>query len=174
MAAHRCNTHTQRRRPKPRGPGATGSRQRALGGSAVTPYQRSGAAEAQERWIGPKVAQGAKGPENDVHRESRGASLKHRARDAGEKADLRFLQYGRRPWPGSPFRFGVARCRSPWVRSTPGVPRALGLIRRRNRPNDSGADALREGESVCAMDLAVIPKRILVIRSSRQSKFVHE
>ena len=55
-----------------------------------------------------------------------------------------FKTTGRRPRPGSPFRFGVARCRSPWVRSTPGVPRALGLIRERNRPNDSGAEALRE------------------------------
>ena len=34
------------RRPKPQGPVATGWRHRALGGSAVTPCQRPGAAEA--------------------------------------------------------------------------------------------------------------------------------
>src|SRR5437868_1271517 len=30
--------------------------------------------------------------------------------------------------PVAPGRFGAARCRSPWVRRDPGIPRALGLF----------------------------------------------
>ena len=47
VAGHGCNTHTQRRRSKPRGPVTTGSWHRALDVSAVPPCQRLGAVEAQ-------------------------------------------------------------------------------------------------------------------------------
>src|SRR6185503_3445349 len=63
------------------------------------------------------------------HRGRCGANLKHCARDAGEKADLRFYQHTETPAPaGDGVCFDVARCRSPWVRRTPGVPRPLGLF----------------------------------------------
>jgi len=40
----------------------------------------------------PRGRKSRRGPENSAHRGSHGASLKHRAPDVGEKADLRFYQ----------------------------------------------------------------------------------
>ena len=145
MAGHGCNTHTQRRRPKPRGPGPT---------ARVTGIWRSLCARRQtERTpVNPKAV--VKLPERRKARKpemlcrppgvSRSKPINTARGTLERRRTCGFKTTGRRPRPGSPFRFGVARCRSPWVRSTPGVPRALGLIRERNRPNDSGAEALRE------------------------------
>ena len=67
------------------------------------------------------------------------------ARGTSEKDGLAVLKTtGRRPRPRPPFCFGVARHRSPWVRRTPGVPRALGLVRERIGRNSSGENTPRE------------------------------
>ena len=76
------------------------------------------------------------------------ASPKHRARGAGEKADLRHCHNtGRRSRPRPPFRSGFARALSLWVRRIPGVPRVLGPFPERigrmtrmqpHRENDGG------------------------------------
>ena len=52
---------------------------------------------SQQRWIGdgPETPKGTP-PERSVHRGPCGAGFKHRARDAGELADLRLRQSGRR------------------------------------------------------------------------------
>src|SRR5262245_53067591 len=57
----------------------------------------------------------------------RSKPIKHRARDAGEPADLRFHYPN---GPVAPGRLGAVRCRGPWVRRDPGVPRTLGFVRR--------------------------------------------
>ena len=175
MAGHGCNTHTQRRRPKPRSPGPT---------ARVTGIWRSLCARRQtERTpVNPKAVvklpERKKARKPEMFKPSTGGfaeqAYKHRARDAGEKADLRFLQYGRRPGRD---RRSASVSRDAEARGSvrPPASRAPSdLFRERNRPNDSGAEALREGEPVCATYSFIIPGRILAIRSSRQSKFVHE
>ena len=67
---------------------------------------------------------------------------KHRARDAGETADLRWQLSVKLPGPAGslrkassagrpgsrPGRLGAARYQGPWVHRDPGVPRALGFL----------------------------------------------
>ncbi len=53
-----------------------------FGGDAVTPRQAARCRRGSQRWL-----------ENSDHRGTCGANLKHRARDAGEKADLRKTTY---------------------------------------------------------------------------------
>ena len=72
-------------------------------------------------------------------------AYKHRARDAGEKADLRFL----RQMDGGPGRArrsaSVSRDAEARGSARPPASRAPSdLFRARNRPNDSGAEALRK------------------------------
>ena len=62
---------------------------------------------------------------------------KHRARDAVETADLRFVSHFRSGSP--PGHLGAARCWGPWVRRDPGVPRPLGIC--------SSARKARKGEA---------------------------
>ena len=89
---------------------------------SIVPRNRPpGAAWSQERWVGAEPRKPEKGaaPKRSAHRGSRGASLKHRARDAGEPADLRpslpvvATPPGSHPGkPGSPpGRLGPARGR---------------------------------------------------------------
>jgi hypothetical protein len=91
-ASHGCNTHTQREAgPSRTVPGATSWRHESLGDDAVTPRQAARHRRGSQRWLA-----------NSDHRGTCGASLKHRARDAGEKADLLFYQISRcRPRPGA-------------------------------------------------------------------------
>ena len=82
------------RQPKPHGPGAP---PRVTGGSGGC---RTGGATARVREAPAAVdrhrARQGRKPERSVHRGSCGAGFKHRARDAGELADLRYFQIGRR------------------------------------------------------------------------------
>ena len=106
------------RRLKLHGPGATDGVTGFFGGSAVTPCRTARRCSSPQRWTETSATGG--------HAEE---SLKHRARDAGEKADLRHDHNIEMPLPaGIGICSGVATCRSPWVRRTPGVPRALGLF----------------------------------------------
>jgi len=86
---------------------------------------RSG--QAPERWVGFRAeghALASHGSLKEIaHRGFRGASLKHRARDVGEKTNLRTT---------NPECLRAARREGPWVFRNPGVPRALGLVRWRN------------------------------------------
>ena len=80
VAEHGCNTHTQREA----GPSRTVPAPRVgvtslFGGDAVTPRQAARCRRGSQRWLA-----------NSDHRGTCGANLKHCARDAGEKADLRF------------------------------------------------------------------------------------
>ena len=120
------------RRSKPRGPVATGSRQvRDTSRLAAAPYLRAnGQALLRLTAVGrPRHTAPAEGVlKTPTTGGARGASLKHRARDAEGLADLRF-QDSRAAMPdASPLRLGVARCRGPWVCWIHGVPRALGLM----------------------------------------------
>ncbi len=63
-------------------PGATGWRHESLGDDAATPRQAARCRRDSKRWLA-----------NSDHRGTCGANLKHCARDAGEKADLRFRHY---------------------------------------------------------------------------------
>ncbi|MEA2876145.1 MAG: hypothetical protein QOF14_1341 [Hyphomicrobiales bacterium] len=78
------------------------------------------------------------GPERSVHRGSCGAGFKHRARDAGELADLR--SYRR--------RLSAARRSGPRVRRGPGVPRAPSPFRARSFQNSDAQRAARTRAAV--------------------------
>ena len=113
-----------------------------LGGCAVTPCQRPGAVEGSQRWVGPVRPHQRRGSENSDHRGSCGASLKHRARDAERFGGLAVRKKdGRRSLAGSPFCYGVARCRSPRVRRTPAsrAPSDLTFRERNRSAHHSGA-----------------------------------
>jgi hypothetical protein len=126
------------RRLKSQGPGATDGVTGFFGGSAVTPCQTARRCSSPKRWVETSATEG---PAKE--------RLKHCARDAGEKADLRFDIISRRRFPaGIGVCPGVATCRGPWVRWTPGVPRPLGLLPKALRPNDSGAKTRRENAAV--------------------------
>ena len=90
---------------------------------------------------------------------------------------------GRRSLAGSPLRSGVARCRSPEVRSDPGVPRALGPFRTAHHQARGAKSAPRERwlfenrigkhKSDAAVTFASRPRRqhrflILVMPEDRQ------
>ena len=128
VAAPGCNTHTQRAAAEAAWSRRHRWRHGLFGGSAVTPCRTGRRCSSPKRWIETSATGG--------HAEE---SLKHRARDAGEKADLRFYPTGRRSRPRLPFCSGFARGLGPWVRWTPGVPRPLGLFRERIGRNHSGA-----------------------------------
>ena len=135
------HAHPTRGGPSRIGPGATSVRVTGLfGGSAVTPCQTARRCRGPKRWLEnlrPPGAMRSK-PTNTAR------GTLERRRTCG------YRQSERRPRPGPPFRFGVATCRSPWVRRTPGVPRALGLFPQAHRPNDSGAKrAARTMEAAC-------------------------
>ena len=97
-----------------------------LGGSAVTPCQRPGAVWAQSGGKAPSYRNSGRGSENSAQRGSRGASQNTARGTSKVRRTCGFKTNERRSLAGSPFRFGVARCRGPWVRCTCGVPRALG------------------------------------------------
>ncbi len=83
MASHGCNTHTQREAGPSRTVRARQVRVSSLfGDDAVTPRQAARCRRGSQRWLA-----------NSDHRGTCGANLKHRARDFGEKADLRFRHY---------------------------------------------------------------------------------
>jgi len=92
-----------------------------FGGSAVTPCQTTRHCPGPKRWLETSATGGLAEQ-----------SLKHRARDAGEKADLRAFS-------------GISRGSV----GPRGVPRALELFSSAHRPNDSGCKAHRENDGGC-------------------------
>src|ERR1044071_1119591 len=98
------------RRLKLHGPGATDGVTGFFGGSAVTPCRTARRCSSPQRWTETSATGG--------HAEE---SLKHRARDAGEKADLRVF-------PELP--------RVCWTSRRPARPRTFS---RAHRPNNSDA-----------------------------------
>jgi hypothetical protein len=100
---------------------------RGRDGNACAASHRAGERQSPQRWRDPRSKRfGARGSERSVHRGPCGASLKHRARNAGDTADLRLI-FGRRSFRNERCRHcsDAARRRGPWVRRGPGVPRAL-------------------------------------------------
>ena len=83
VAAHGCNTHTQRAAAEAAWSRRHGWRHRVLW------WQRRNSVPNGQALQQPKAV-GRKHSATGGHAEE---SLKHRARDAGEKADLRFYQY---------------------------------------------------------------------------------
>jgi len=140
--AGECEMRGARRTPRSGGPScndpdATGWRYRILGDSAVTPCQAARRCQGPQRWV-----------TNSAHRGSCGAS--HKTPRAGRrmKTDLRFQTTdGRRSLAGPPLRSGVARGRSPEVRSDPGVPRALGPF-----PNGASTSPRAKNRAAAAAD----------------------
>ena len=139
-----CNTHTRvataeaerSRRASRASPGA-------LGGMSYRRCQPPRHAEAPEAVERLPRRRGRK-PERYVHRGSCGAGFKHRARDAGEMADLR--SYRTRLHRKASSRSGLARGLSPWVRQDPGVPRRPSLFERRSWIKPRARNAPRERE----------------------------
>ena len=99
------------RRLKLHCPGATDGVTGLFGGSAVTPCQTTRHCPGPKRWLETSATGGLAEQ-----------SLKHRARDAGEKADLRAFS-------------GISRGSV----GPRGVPRALELFSSAHRPNDPDA-----------------------------------
>jgi hypothetical protein len=129
-----CQTYTPPRRPKLHGPGSTGSGHGALAASCAPAPNSRASRPAPKRWVGFQGDKAKSRKHGNLkktrHRGSCGASLKHRARDAGGNGGLAALQSG----GGSikpPSCFGAARHRGPWVRQDPGVPRRPHFGRRR-------------------------------------------
>ncbi len=122
------------RRLKLHGPGATDGVTGLLGGSAVTPRQAARQCRGPKRWV-ETSATGGRAEE----------SLKHRARDAGEKADLRHYQYRTAASAeiAVPPRCGdMPRPVGPSDPRRPARPRTL--FPQAHRPNGSDAHASRE------------------------------
>jgi hypothetical protein len=135
VAAHGCNTHTQRAevqaaRSRCHELGATS----LFGDAAVTPRQAARCRRGSQRWL-----------ENSDHRGTCGVNLKHRARDAGEKADLRFRHY-----PDGDLgrdRRSASVSRDIEARGSAGPPASCApsdLFRRRIGRHDPGAIVPRE------------------------------
>jgi len=118
------------RRLKLHGPGATVGVTGLFGGSAVTPCRTARRCSSPKRWVETTQPPGAM---------RRKAS--NTARGTLERKRTCGTTNIETPLPaGIGVCFGVATCRSPWVRWIPGVPRALGLFPKAHRPNDSGAN----------------------------------
>jgi hypothetical protein len=120
-----AKTYTPPRQPKPHGPEALAGA--SLGPTVAVPYggyrppglpmaRSGGEAFAPEREGSLK---------SNGHRGSCGASQQHRARDAGEMADLRSSKIWTVSDREMPSRLILARGSGPRVRHGPGVPRAL-------------------------------------------------
>ena len=132
MAAHGCNTHTQRaavqaarsRRDRFASPGLlTAALQLRVNGQALSRPKAVGRPRQTAIAEGVLKTQPTGGRAEQAY--------KHRARDAGEMADLRHYQNGRRSWPGSPLRPGAARHRGTWVHRTPAFRAPSDLFRAR-------------------------------------------
>ena len=83
VAAHGCqDAHPTRGGPSRTVPAPRVGVTSLFGGDAVTPRQAARCRRGSQRWLA-----------NSDHRGTCGANLKHRARDAGEKADLRKTKY---------------------------------------------------------------------------------
>ena len=118
------------RRPKPHRSrsGCSGSR----GPERRSPYRRShgqAVAAAQQRWIATVCPPGAMRSKPQTPRAGRW-------RESG-LAELKTTGC-----------LDVATCRGPWVRWTPGVPRALGLFRERFETT-TRAESRRENDGAC-------------------------
>jgi hypothetical protein len=83
------------RRPKLCGPGAPAARHSGLFSGGAVPRLLTGRFRRSppKRWIGAVSNIKEAEPERSVHRGPRRASLKHRVRDAGRPADLRFCEF---------------------------------------------------------------------------------
>jgi hypothetical protein len=127
VVAKGCRTHTRVATAE-----AARSRRASRASRVVVAASESGATphrQALQRWIGSTSSQG-KEPERSVHRGSCGAGFKHRARDAGEMADLRKSKHRTALYRKASSRLIAARRSGPRVRQDPGVPR---------RPHSPGA-----------------------------------
>ncbi len=100
------------------GPGATVGVTGLLGGSAVTPHQAARHCQGPKRWVENTQPPGVM--RTKASNTARGTL--ERRRTCGSQI-IRAAVLA-----GIAVRFGVATCRSPGVRWTPGVPRALGLL----------------------------------------------
>jgi hypothetical protein len=142
--AGECEGRGAKRTPRPGGPsrkvptpqvGVTG----ALGGGAVTPGQRRRRCRGSSAVGRPRQARNSgRGSENSAHRGSCGASLKRRARDVGEKTDLRFQHYRT---AASVETAVLLRCREaskPVGRSDPWRPARPRTCSRAHRPKQLG------------------------------------
>ncbi len=133
-----CNTHTRAETAEAaRSRRASRASPGALGGMSYRRCQPPRHAEAPEAVERLPRRRGRK-PERYVHRGSCGAGFKHRARDAGEMADLRSYR----------LRLSAARRSGPRVRQDPGVPRRPRFSAAQLSQN-SGAKTRRENESGC-------------------------
>jgi hypothetical protein len=141
VAAFGC-TRIRRRRPKPRGPEAPAAFHGDWRPCARLRQTARDKVNTPQRWEGDEArapaGQGSE-PEKSAHRGVRGASLKHRARDAGEPAEPAAKTQG----PVAPGR--PAAERRTGFRGDPrvsGVPRALDSLE--GPPHTPGAPAPRE------------------------------
>ena len=140
VAAHGCNTHTQRAAVQ----AARSRRDRfATPGLLTSAPQLLVRGQAPSRPIAVGRPRQTATAEGDLKTPPTGGRAEQASNTARGTLERRrtcgSTKTGRRPRPRSPFRFGAATHRGPWVRRTPGVPRALGLFSRAHRPNDSDA-----------------------------------
>jgi hypothetical protein len=124
VAAHGCNTHTQSAAA-----GVAWSRRHRWRHRALWWQRRNsvpnGQALQQPKAVDRKLS----------HRGPCGGKPQNTARGTLERRrTCGFTNTGRRSRPRSSFRLGTVRCRGPWVRWTPGVPRSLGLSESAHRP----------------------------------------
>ena len=116
VAAHGCQTHTQSAAAEAAWSRRASRASQGYGGrgvsGAITAASRSSPSAVGRLWT--RAHEKGTEPERSAHRGSCGAGLKHRARDAGQPADLRLYLLG---------NLGVARRRGPRVPRDPGVPR---------------------------------------------------
>ena len=140
MAAHGCNTHTQRAAAQAAWSRRHGWRHRALWRRCRNSVPNGQAPPGSKAVVRNTQPPGV----------LRSKASKHRARDAGEKADLRVFS-DRTPVSaeiGVPLRCGdVSELRGSV--GPRGVPRALGLFSKAPRPNHSDAKRIARAMEAC-------------------------